>query len=106
MMYKVHYLSDMTDPAIDKSKLHVNCPKCKKQAKRLAGWKNKKPWFHSYFFCDNCNLKFKGAIALKKFFDRVEVKSRVFEASAKSSVQRKNSSLEKNKKSAIKQKTN
>ncbi len=104
MMYKVHYLSDMSDPAIDKRKLYVNCPKCNKQAKRLAAWKNKKPWFHSFFICENCNLKFKCAIALKKFFDRVEVKSRVFEASAKPTAYKKNNSLEKTKKSVAKQK--
>ncbi len=104
MMYKVHYLSDMTDPAIDKTKLNVNCPKCKKQARRIAGWKNKKPWFHSSFLCENCNLKFKAAVALKKFYDRVDVKTRVFDASAKQSAYRKNTPSEKTKKSAVKQK--
>lgn len=106
MMYKVHYLSDMSDSAIDKSKLNINCPKCKKQAKRIAGWKNIKPWFHSFFLCEECNLKFKGAIALKKFFDRVEVKSRIFEASVKPAYQRKNIVVEKTKKTVIKQKSN
>jgi inhibitor of KinA sporulation pathway (predicted exonuclease) len=106
MMYKVHYLSDMSDSAIDKSKLNINCPKCKKQAKRIAGWKNIKPWFHSFFLCEECNLKFKGAIALKKFFDRVEVKSRIFESSVKPAYQRKNIVVEKTKKTVIKQKSN
>ena len=33
MMYKVHYLNDMSDLMIDKNSLSVNCPKCKNKLK-------------------------------------------------------------------------
>lgn len=104
MMYKARYIQDMSDPAIDKEQLIVNCPKCKNKANRNTSWHLKMPWFHASFFCDNCKYKFKAAIALKKLYDRVEVKKRVFESKSRSSSQRKSGENEKAKKSLVKTK--
>lgn len=104
MMYKVRYINDISDPSINKEQLNINCPKCDCKANRTSAWRLRKPWFHSSFFCENCGLKFKAAIALKKFYDRVEVKKRVFEPSSRPSSQRKSIPTEKIKKSAVKTK--
>ena len=104
MMYKVHYINDMSEPSINKEQLYINCPKCKNKAKQNSTWRLKKPWFHASFFCENCKLRFKAAVALKKFYDRVEVKKRVFEISSRNFSQRNGSLNEKMKKSTLKTK--
>ncbi len=104
MMYKVRYISDINDPAINKEQLIFSCPKCKKQAKRVSVWRPGKPWLNASFLCNNCDYKFKAAIALKKFYDRVEVKKKVFESSKKGSGNRKYNAQEKNKKPILKTK--
>lgn len=83
LMFKSRYISDFKHPKIDKSKLHISCPKCKNNAKRVAPWKFKRPWFHARFFCINCDMNFKAAICFKEHFDRVEIKKKVFEPSLK-----------------------
>lgn len=104
MMYKVHYISDINDRAINKDQLYINCPKCKNKAKRITAWRLKKPWFHATFVCKNCESKFKAAIALKKFYDRVDVKKKVFEASVKGQTSKNFTLQEKNKNSVLKTK--
>ena len=97
MMYKQHYIQDMSEPSINKEQLYINCPKCKNKARRNSSWRLKKPWFHASFFCDQCDLRFKAAVALKKLYDRVEVKKRVFEPGARTSSPKKVTAVEKNK---------
>ena len=82
----------------------INRQQCKKQAKRVSVWRPGKPWLNASFLCNNCDYKFKAAIALKKFYDRVEVKKKVFESSKKSSGNRKYNAQEKNKKPVLKTK--
>ena len=97
MMYKSHYIQDMSEPSINKEQLYINCPKCKSKARRNTVWRLKMPWFHASFFCENCKLRFKAAVALKKLYDRVEVKKRVFEPGVKSTSPKKVNAVEKNK---------
>ena len=104
MMYKVHYINDMNDPTINKEQLFINCPKCKNKAKRISVWRLKKPWFHASFLCNKCELRFKAAIALKKFYDRVDVKKKVFEPSIKYQSPKNFVLQEKNKNSVLKTK--
>lgn len=104
MMYKVHYLSNIKDASVTKEQLSINCPKCKNQVKRVSSWRNGKPWFYATFFCKDCNMKFKAAVALKKFYDKVEVKKRVFEPSKKTSTMKIAGSSEKTKNSVLKTK--
>jgi inhibitor of KinA sporulation pathway (predicted exonuclease) len=104
MMYKVRYIDDINNPAINKEQLNISCPKCKKRAKRISVWRLKKPWFHSSFICNDCNFKFKAAVALKKFYDRVEVKKKVFEPSIKSYASKNTNVQSKSKNSAVKTK--
>lgn len=95
MMYKPHYIQDMAEASLNKEQLYINCPKCKSIARRNTAWRLKMPWFHSSFFCENCKLKFKAAIALKKCYDRVEVKKRVFEPGFKRTSPKKVNAVEK-----------
>lgn len=97
MMYKPHYIQDMTDPSIKKEQLYINCPKCNNKARQNTAWRLKKPWFYATFFCENCNLKFKSAVALKKFYDKVEVKKRVFEPTLRTAPSKKISIQDKSK---------
>ncbi len=89
LLFKSHYINDLDDLKIEKSKLKFYCPICKNTAKRVAPWFLKKPWFHSKFFCKNCNIKFKGAFSAKKHFDRVDIKKKTFESSVQSVKTRK-----------------
>lgn len=104
MMYKVHYINDMNDPMVSKEKLKFNCPKCKNQVKRISAWRLRKPWFHATFVCNNCDYRFKAAVALKKFYDTVEVKKKIFEPGNKNSVHKKIVPQEKQKNSVLKTK--
>ena len=104
MMYKVHYIYDMSDPKINKEDLNFSCPRCKTKAKRNSSWRLKKPWFHTSFVCEKCKLRFKGAVALKKLYNSVEVKKRVFEPTSRNNLQKKSNKLEKNKKTTLKTK--
>lgn len=97
MMYKVRYINDINDSAINKDQLFINCPKCKVRSKRISVWRLKRPWFHSVFLCNECKLKFKGAVAFKRFYDRVEVKKRVFEPSTNATAFKTINPSEKNK---------
>lgn len=104
MMYKAHYINNMNHPLIKKEDLHIFCPKCKKRAEKISSWRLKKPWFHTTFLCKECNLKFKGAVAFKRFYDKVEVKKRVFEPSVKVTVEKSTKFSGKEKNSFIKTK--
>lgn len=104
MMYKVRYIDDINEPTINKDQLNFVCPKCQRRAKRISVWRLKKPWFHAAFICNECNYKFKAAVALKKFYDRVDVKKRVFEPSVKSYVSKNENVRTKHKNSVLKTK--
>ena len=95
MMYKPQYIQDIPELSINKEQLYINCPKCKSKARRNTAWRLKKPWFHASFFCENCKLRFKAAVALKKLYDRVEIKKRVFEPGIKKASPKKVNAVEK-----------
>lgn len=86
LMFKAHYISEMNSPLIDKTKLSISCPLCKNHAKCVSAWKFRKPWFHGRFFCNKCNARFKAAVCFKRYFDYVDIKKKVFDASVKVAV--------------------
>lgn len=83
LTFKSHYLTDINNPLIDKTKLFFCCPICQKHAKRVSTWRYKKPWFHARFLCNRCNALFKAAVCCKRHFDRVDIKKKIFETSVK-----------------------
>lgn len=104
MMYKGRYIRNINHPLINKEDLHILCPKCKKQAEKVSAWRLKKTWFNATFLCKGCNIKFKGAVALKKFYDKVEVKKKVYEPSVKVVAKKNSAFSEKEKNFSVKTK--
>lgn len=83
LTFKPYYIKEIDSPLIDKSKLYFSCPICRNHAKRITGWKVRKPWFHTRVYCRNCEERFKAAVCFKRHFDHTQIKKKIFLPSEK-----------------------
>ena len=77
MLFKNHFITDLTSPEIDRAQMRFLCEQCGKQAKRVKRWKIRNKSFNADFYCKSCDVKFTGRISFKKRYDGVKVNKRV-----------------------------
>lgn len=77
MLFKVHYITDIQSPDIDKSQLQFTCDNCGTSASRISKWKVRNKSFSADFCCSDCGKKFLGRVSLKKRYDSVLVKKKI-----------------------------
>ena len=79
LCFKPYYISDLDNPAVDKSALVLHCEKCGEKLKQLNKWRYRNRWFCAKFLCENCEETFNGRVSFRQNFDDVVVKQRVTE---------------------------
>lgn len=77
MLFKNHFITDLTSPEIDRTQMKFLCEQCGKQAKRVKRWKIRNKSFNADFYCKSCDVKFTGRISFKKRYDGVKVNKRI-----------------------------
>ena len=75
--FKAHYISDLSDPQIDKAQLRFFCENCGRRAARVTKWKRRNKSFTADFECRGCGSRFAGRVSFKKTFDEIKVKKNI-----------------------------
>ena len=75
MDFKPYYISDLTSPYVDKTKMQFRCDLCGTPMKRVGKWKFANNAFRANFKCSICENEFSGRVRFKKTYDSVIVKS-------------------------------
>lgn len=77
MLFKNHFLTDLSDPDVDREQMKFNCDVCGRQARRLKKWRLRNKSFTADFQCKGCGRRFTGRVSFKKRYDGVIVNKRV-----------------------------
>lgn len=83
MLFKNHFITDLTSPDIDREQMKFACDKCGAQARRTKKWKLRNKCFAADFYCKNCDRRFSGRVSFKKRYDGVKVTKRIVEKAEK-----------------------
>lgn len=73
MLFKNHFITDLSSPDIDRGQLQFSCDQCGKQAKRLKKWRLRNKAFQADFYCKGCDRRFAARVSFKKRYDGVKV---------------------------------
>lgn len=73
LTFKPYYISMLSSPLVDKSHFKLNCPACKKPAKRLSSIRYRYKAFNCTYICPSCKQKYQMSVKFKKTFDDVIV---------------------------------
>lgn len=79
MTFKNHFITDLTDPAVDAAQLRFRCDRCGKPMRSTKKWRLHNKSFSADFSCKNCGRKFTGRVAFKKRYDEVKVTRKIVE---------------------------
>lgn len=79
LTFKNHFLTSLSDPAVDKEELKFSCDRCGSPAKRQKKWKMHNKHFTTEFYCRQCRRRFIGRISFKQKYDSVVVNKRILE---------------------------
>lgn len=77
LFFKPYIVKDLNSPHIDKSIMNCKCSDCGKPAKQLEDWHFINGYLRSYFYCEDCNVRYRVNIQFKKYFDKVNVKKQI-----------------------------
>lgn len=75
--FKTAYLTDITNPLIDKKTMCFDCPDCNTLATRKSKWTVKNRSFRAKFHCKNCKKDFAGRIIYKLRYEGVSVNKKI-----------------------------
>lgn len=77
MNFRTHYIADINSPFVDKSKLMCFCDVCGRRAEQKSEWKFYSKGFSAFFYCNSCKRDMRYTVRCKRYFDRVETKTRL-----------------------------
>lgn len=77
LAFKVHYITNIHNPKIDRSLMKCRCAECSKYAVALSEWRTSNQTFRALFYCNDCNLPLLCNMRFKVTFDGVLVVSSV-----------------------------
>ena len=83
MLFKNHFLTDLSDPEIDRKQMKFDCERCGKPMRRVKKWRLRNKSFTADFCCKSCGKSFTGKVSFKKRFDGVVVNKRLAVKEAK-----------------------
>lgn len=72
LRFKVHNITNLRDPHIDKSLMRCDCQNCNKPMQRLSEWKCVNQAFRALFYCRECSNMGLFTIKFRRHFDRVD----------------------------------
>lgn len=79
MMFKNHFITNINNPDVDKTKMVFDCAECGKSIKRTSRWKLHNKAFRAEFLCNNCKKRYVGRVSFKRKYDEVCVKKKLTE---------------------------
>lgn len=71
--FRTAYLTDITNPLIDRSQMYFDCPDCGKRATKKSGWSIKNRQFRANFHCKECSKDFSGRITYRLKYEGVTI---------------------------------
>lgn len=77
LAFKNKYLTDLSHPMIDQSKLRFRCPECGGKLSELDAWALHGKQFWAKFRCDRCEKNFRAFAQFQLRFDGVRVRRRI-----------------------------
>ena len=77
MLFKNHYITDITSPEVDREQLKFCCEACGRQARRLKKWRLRNKSFNADFYCQACDRRFSARVSFKKRYDGVKVTRKI-----------------------------
>ncbi|MDD6176143.1 MAG: exonuclease domain-containing protein [Firmicutes bacterium] len=77
LAFKNKYLTDLSHPLVDRSKLNFRCPKCGGKLKVLEPWALRGKQFWAKFRCEACRMNLKAFAQFQQRFDGVRVRRRI-----------------------------
>lgn len=75
LKFKVHNITNLRDPHIDRSLMQCNCQNCNKPMQRLSEWKCVNQAFRALFYCRECSNMGLFTIKFRQHFDRIDTHS-------------------------------
>lgn len=84
LSFHPYYITDFSDPALDKTKFHCSCDRCNRHMKRISKWEMKGGSFRAVFQCGRCSRKSRLVVRAKQYYDRVDTKIRTLEVKERS----------------------
>lgn len=73
LAFKVHNITNIHNPKIDRSVMNCHCEQCGEDMLRLSDWKVANQAFRALFFCKGCNQLLLCSMRFKETFDGVFV---------------------------------
>lgn len=77
--FKPYYICDINDGHIDKSVFEFNCEQCGGPLKLNGNWRVHNCGFFADMFCDNCKIKYSARVRVRKLYDSVKTKRKLYE---------------------------
>lgn len=77
LAFKNKYLTDLSHPLIDRSKLRFRCPECGGRLNELEPWALRGKQFRAKFRCEACEKNFNAFAQFQQRFDGVRVRRRI-----------------------------
>lgn len=73
LLFKNHFITDLSSPDIDREQLKFQCDLCGGKAQRLRKWRLRNKAFQTDFYCKSCDRRFSARVSFKKRYDEVKV---------------------------------
>lgn len=72
--FKNHYITDISNPLVNKSELYAVCPDCGEKMQIKSRWQSKNRGFRAKAVCPKCGVPSVAAVRFKQLFDKMEIK--------------------------------
>ncbi len=75
LRFKVHVLSDINNPKVDKREFHYECIFCgAADTVQRSNWKYSNQYFRAEYDCPRCGKTARAGVRFKVFYDRIDVR--------------------------------
>jgi len=77
ILFKPFIVSDINDKLVDKTLLNCQCLECGNMTTNISEWKFVNNSFTAMYYCNECKLKYRASVQIKKNFSQLQVKKTV-----------------------------
>ncbi|MBR4910717.1 MAG: exonuclease domain-containing protein [Clostridia bacterium] len=76
--FKPHFITDINDPAIDRSVFDFKCETCGSPLKLKGEWRARNCAFYADMLCTECRIKYFTRVRIRKLYDSVKVHRKLY----------------------------